>query len=123
MIRGHRHISLDFSGCQEIEKLKSRNKNTVRDILALARNAGCTIRKYHFDRFAPEEGYTLVVSISESHFAVITWPERSFINVDIFVCNYTKDNSLVALGLERLLREFFRPKKIMRWEKLRGPHD
>lgn len=120
MRSGHRHVSLDFAECENIEDLKTRAP-IVRKILKLAREAGCTIRKWHFDKYKPEEGYTLVVTIAESHFAVLTWPEVRFANIDIFVCNYTRDNTNVAVGLEKALKKLFRPKKVKRWKRLRGP--
>ncbi|GEM_PF-7091976 len=126
--RGHRHISLDLSHCKNKGRLQSgkppNHRKIANRILKLAQKAGCTIRKWHLDTYKPEEGYSLVVTIAESHFTVLTWPESeygSFVNIDVYVCNYTRDNSHVARNLEEGFKKFFQPGHVKRWEKLRGP--
>ncbi len=52
-------------------------------------------------------GITGMVLLAESHIAVHTWPELGAVTLDIYVCNYTTDNSEKAEGvLETLLRHF-----------------
>lgn len=47
-------------------------------------------------------GVTGMLLLAESHLAVHTWPERSAVTLDVYVCNFTTDNSTKA---ETLLRE------------------
>lgn len=41
-------------------------------------------------------GYTTAIIFAESHFTIHTWPEENFAMLDLFVCNHTKGNSLIA---------------------------
>ncbi len=47
-------------------------------------------------------GVTGMLLLAESHLAVHTWPERSGVTLDVYVCNYSADNSGKA---ERLMAE------------------
>ena len=64
---------------------------------------------YHF--FAPQ-AVTATITLSESHLAFHSWPEDSFVSVDLFVCNYTGDNSGRARALfQQLNAELFQPSR------------
>lgn len=47
-------------------------------------------------------GVTGMLLLAESHLAIHTWPERNAVTLDVYVCNFTGDNSTKA---EALLRE------------------
>ena len=51
---------------------------------------------------------TGTVLLAESHLAIHTWPESGFVTLDVYVCNYTTDNTDKAKrvfdALERALR-------------------
>ena len=57
--------------------------------------AGLTIVGDNFFQFEPQ-GVTGTVLLAESHLAVHTWPEAGFVTVDVYVCNYTTDNTAKA---------------------------
>ena len=120
-MEGQLHIRLDLSDCQATELLKSKSPLIVDRILLRARESDATINDYHFRPYAPEQGYTLFVEIEESHFSIQTWPEWRFVNIDIQVCNYTRDNTLIARRLAARLREFFGGEIHFQDETTRGP--
>ncbi|MEK7170858.1 MAG: S-adenosylmethionine decarboxylase [Patescibacteria group bacterium] len=37
-------------------------------------------------------GFTGVVALCESHVSIHTWPEEHFVTLDVFTCNYSRDN-------------------------------
>ena len=41
--------------------------------------------------------------LAESHLAIHTWPEMGSVTVDVYVCNYTTDNTAKAQSLFRAL--------------------
>ena len=48
-----------------------------------------------FHQFEPQ-GVTGTVLLAESHLAIHTWPEHGFVTIDVYVCNYTTDNTAKA---------------------------
>ena len=75
--------------------------------LDAVRGAGLTVVGDSFHQFEPQ-GVTGTVLLAESHLAIHTWPESGFVTVDVYVCNYTTDNSAKA---DRVFRELERALK------------
>ncbi|MCK6429432.1 MAG: polyamine aminopropyltransferase [Burkholderiaceae bacterium] len=75
--------------------------------------AGLTIvdEKYHVfpDWQGQPGGITGTVLLAESHLAIHTWPERRGVTLDVYVCNFTGDNSGKAQQLFDELVVAFRP--------------
>ncbi|GAB4476058.1 MAG: hypothetical protein OHK0044_21740 [Burkholderiaceae bacterium] len=75
--------------------------------------AGLTIvdEKYHVfpDWQGQPGGITGTVLLAESHLAIHTWPERRGVTLDVYVCNFTEDNSGKAQQLFDELVVAFRP--------------
>lgn len=61
-------------------------------------------------------GVTGVICLAESHISIHTWPEKNYVTLDVFVCNYHFDNSRKAKNLLEELIVYFRPGKIKRHE-------
>ena len=57
--------------------------------------AGLTILGDLFHEF-DGGGVTGTVVLAESHLAIHTWPELQSVTLDVYVCNYTQDNSAKA---------------------------
>ena len=55
-------------------------------------------------------GITGTILLAESHLAIHTWPERSGVTLDVYVCNFTDDNTGKAEQLFEALMLAFRPK-------------
>ncbi len=70
--------------------------------------AGLTKLSSQFHQFEPI-GTTGVVILSESHLAVHTWPESRHVTLDVFVCNYSRDNSQRARQVYHDLETAFAP--------------
>ena len=93
--------------------------------LAACDTAGLTVLGEHFSQFSGADatqqgGATGAVVLAESHLAVHTWPERNCATLDVYVCNYTADNSLKAEKLYEILIAALRPGNILAERVLRG---
>ena len=66
--------------------------------VAAAERSGLTVVGDRFFQFEPQ-GVTGTVLLAESHLAIHTWPEAGFVTVDVYVCNYTTDNTMKAQRL------------------------
>ena len=53
-----------------------------------------------------------MVLLAESHIAVHTWPELKAVTLDVYVCNYTCDNSEKAENVVSELLAHFNPDKV-----------
>ena len=66
------------------------------DIVAIIRAHGLTPvgqpGLYLFD----DRAFTGFVMLQESHISLHTWYERGYVDLDVYVCNVTRDNSRAA---------------------------
>lgn len=65
-------------------------------------------------------GVTGMLLLAESHLAVHTWPERGGVTLDVYVCNFTDDNSRKARALLDALQRAFGAGRALRQELQRG---
>jgi len=69
--------------------------------------SGLTCVKSVFYQFKPY-GVTCIYLLKESHLSIHTWPEKGFMNTDIFTCGEDKN----AFKAFELILKFFEPKKV-----------
>jgi spermidine synthase len=61
-------------------------------------------------------GVTGALVLAESHLAIHTWPELNSVTLDVYVCNYTQDNSSKARQVVNDLLRLFDPEDYVRHE-------
>lgn len=92
--------------------------------LAACQRHGLTVvgRCFHQFRDAADQpaGVTGTVVLAESHFALHTWPEISGVTLDIYVCNFSADNSDRARALFADAIATFDPQRVETREVTRG---
>lgn len=52
-------------------------------------------------------GFTAAVCLMESHICIHTWPEYNQLTLDIYLCNYLKDNSKKVIELGNAYKAYF----------------
>ncbi|ADE59006.1 S-adenosylmethionine decarboxylase proenzyme [Leptospira interrogans] len=108
-----KHVIAEFYEC-DYETIN--NHELVEDIMLKSVDlSGATTIKSVFHRFSPY-GVSGVVVVSESHFAIHTWPEYGYCAVDVFTCGDLIDNQ-AALDY---LKEKFGSKNVSVVEMKRG---
>jgi len=80
------------------------------------KGAGLTLVGESFHDFGEGLGVTGALVLAESHLAIHTWPESGYVTLDVFVCNYTADNSDKAKQVFETLIEAYRPQRVQRIE-------
>jgi len=65
-------------------------------------------------------GVTGTVVLAESHLAVHTWPEIGGVTLDVYVCNFSGDNSARAQALFTEVIAAFAPQRLEKKEVARG---
>lgn len=59
-----------------------------------------------------EGGFTGIVSLIESHVAFHTWPEFGFLTLDVYLCNYSRDNRKNCKNVFNQISKIFKPYKV-----------
>lgn len=106
------HLTADLLGCASADLLTDET-----GLAALCRGqvaaVGLTAVAERWHRFpdGPDGpgGITGVLLLAESHLAIHTWPERAGVTLDIYVCNFSGDNSGRAEALLAALLARFAP--------------
>ena len=75
---------------------------------------------YQFGSDSEPAGATGTVILAESHLAVHTWPELKAVTLDLYVCNFSQDNSGAARAACDHLIAAFAPSRVERRELERG---
>jgi len=63
-------------------------------------------------KFPQNGGFTGLVSLVESHIAIHTWPELGYLTLDVYLCNYSKDNSDSCKKVFKEIIKLFKPIKV-----------
>ena len=115
------HIIANLFDCKNGEYLVDKKKLEKLLTNSIERNGLNVVHKY-FHKFVPEGmdgneneiyGMTGYMLLAESHVSVHTWPDRNnYVAMDIFVCNYSKDNRKNAKKIYQELLDNFKPARI-----------
>lgn len=115
------HLIGDLTGCRcDPQRLLDGERFRAK-CLEMVSTAGLTTMDATFHTFEGG-GFTGTVVLAESHLAIHTWPERQGLTLDVYVCNYSADNSGKARKLFDQLVEYFQPAEVARHEIDRGDH-
>ena len=102
------HLHGEWYGCTA-DLPEMTHADALRAVcLRLSNASGMTIVGDSFHQFAPA-GVTGTVLLAESHLAIHTWPEHGFVTIDVYVCNYTTDNTAKAEQLFRTMQDALAP--------------
>lgn len=58
------------------------------------------------------QSFTSAVCLKESHLCIHTWPEFNQLTFDVFLCNYTQDNTQKVEQIASEVIEYFKAKTI-----------
>lgn len=115
------HLIGDLTGCRCDPQLLLDGVGFRAKCIEMVEACGLTVMDATFHQFEGS-GFTGTVVLAESHLAIHTWPERQGLTLDVYVCNYSADNSVKARKLFDLLVGYFQPTEVARHEVDRGEH-
>ncbi len=115
------HIIGDLGGCRCDPQVLLDGKAFEQVCVDMVRASGLTIMDVSFHQFQ-DSGYTGTVVLAESHLAIHTWPESQGLTLDVYVCNFSADNSAKARQLFDAIVAHFQPAEVSRHEVSRGGH-
>ena len=111
------HIIADLYNCRKTDLLVSSDK--LRDLCVNAcTDSGLTVLGQHFYQFdgldgTQNGGSTGAVVLAESHLAIHTWPERDGATLDVYVCNFTANNTAKAEAVYATLLKALDPADVL----------
>jgi S-adenosylmethionine decarboxylase len=103
------HLIGDLHGCKWDARYFTDAAHLRALCLKLVRAVGLTSLGDYFHQFDGEGGVTGVVVLAESHLSIHTWPERRYVTIDVYVCNYSSDNKEKARSLFDALVQTYQP--------------
>jgi spermidine synthase len=115
------HLIGDMVGCRCDPQLLLDGAGFRAKCLEFVSASGLTTMDATFHQFEGS-GFTGTVVLAESHLAIHTWPEKQGLTLDVYVCNYSDDNSAKARKLFDSIVAYFQPAECARHEVERGGH-
>ena len=118
------HLTADLSNCSAAIHLLCDPEVLRGHCLELVKAVGLHAVADRFHRFPDFEGQpggvTGMVLLAESHLALHTWPEQAAVTLDVYVCNFSTDNSAKAKSLLQALIDLFGPQGLTQQRIQRG---
>ena len=117
------HLIAELHDCRCAPALLTGVDSLRAACLAVCAVPGLTPVAQAFHQFMDGDrpaGATGAVILAESHLAVHTWPELSAVTLDLYVCNFSQDNSAAARAAFDALIAHFAPLRCEHREIRRG---
>ena len=118
------HLTADLYQCQGPQPLMLQADAIAQLCRAEVDKAGLSCMADKWVTFPGCEGrpggVTGTVLLAESHLAIHTWPESGSVTVDVYVCNYSGDNSAKAHALMDAVIAAYAPAEVIRQQLRRG---
>ncbi len=115
------HLIGDLAGCRCDPQRLLDSAGFKDKCIEMVNTSGLTVMDTIFKQF-DNSGFTGAVVLAESHLAIHTWPETNGLTLDVYVCNYSADNSAKAQQLFDAVVDYFQPDEIARHAIDRGAH-
>jgi S-adenosylmethionine decarboxylase proenzyme len=118
------HLIADLHDCRCATQFLFDSRGLEAFCVAACARHGLTVvgRLFHtfHDAAGNAAGVTGTVVLAESHLALHTWPEVAGVTLDVYVCNFSSDNSHNAHGLFAEVIAAFDPAILEKKEVARG---
>ena len=118
------HLTADLYGCQGDERYMLDAEAIATLCREQTARSGLTAMDDKWVKFPPYQGQpggvTGTVLLAESHLAIHTWPETGNVTLDVYVCNFSADNSGKAQALLDGVIAAYAPEQVVRQQLMRG---
>ena len=118
------HLTADLYDCAGPDALMLEPDTIAALCRAQTATAGLTLVDERWVKFPDYQGQpggvTGTVLLAESHLAIHTWPETGNVTLDVYVCNFSGDNSCKAQTLLEGVIAAYAPQQAVRQQLHRG---
>lgn len=108
-----------FMGLHILGEIQTKEIKKLKSLSQAKKRIRKTIKKYglhelgsFYYKFPRGWGFTGLISLVESHISIHTWPELGYLTLDVYLCNYGKDNSDICKKIFTEISETFKPFRI-----------
>ena len=105
------HIISDLKNIN-FDKLELNNEILKKNISLFLNESWLSELGSYYHTFNNKNEITCIIALAESHISIHTWPEKKYVSLDIFVCNFWENNSKKAKELYKKITNFFSPSEI-----------
>lgn len=110
-----------FTGLHVFGEITTKEVGVLKSVNQARKHIRNVIKKHNlhelgtfYYKFLRGGGFTGLVSLVESHISIHTWPELKYLTLDVYLCNYSRDNSTAARKVFSEIVAFFGPSKIIK---------
>ena len=118
------HLTADLYQCAGVESYMLDADAIAQLCREQTAASGLTLVDDQWVKFPPYEGQpggvTGTILLAESHLAIHTWPETGSVTIDVYVCNFSEDNSGKAKALMEGVIAAYAPGRVVRQHLMRG---
>lgn len=118
------HLTADLYACQGGAELMIDTDAIAELCRTRTEASGLTLVDDKWVKFPDWQGepggVTGAVLLAESHLAIHTWPETGNVTLDVYVCNFSGDNSGKAQQLMESVIAAYKPGRVVRNRLVRG---
>ena len=121
MAKKIKNLSLGLEVCgrvytKKMELLKDSSAAKKFVFKAIKKNTFKKLGSHSYEFKDGGGGFSLVVNLNESHCALHTWPEFDCLTLNVYVCNFLRDNSQGCRNLFNEIANYFEPYKVEKKE-------
>lgn len=118
------HLTADLYQCQGDERFMLDAEAIAHLCRTQTELSGLTAMDDKWVKFPPYQGQpggvTGTVLLAESHLAIHTWPETGNVTLDVYVCNFSADNTHKARALLDGVIAAYAPERVVHQQLMRG---
>jgi S-adenosylmethionine decarboxylase len=100
-------------GLHILQTLQSRNEERLLNYTACIHFIDGLLLEYNLEKVGESHfvfdnnSFTTAICLKESHICIHTWPEINRITMDVYLCNYSGDNTEKVRAISNQVATFF----------------
>ncbi|AWM13863.1 adenosylmethionine decarboxylase [Flavobacterium sediminis] len=117
--------TFNFPGLHVLLTLETSDIQKLTNHSLFSRFTDEILKKYSLEKVGEtihefeNKSFTSAVCLKESHICVHTWPEYNQLTLDVYLCNYLKENSGKVKKIAAEYKDYFEAEVIKEFEILR----
>ena len=115
-----------ITGLHILGEIHTRDIKKLNSLELMKKQISKIIKKFRlhelgsfYYKFPKGNGFTGLISLIESHVAIHTWTKLNYLTLDVYLCNYSKDNSTACKKVFEEITHLFKPTKIRKTTVIR----